>query len=324
MKKGQKKSKPTKHLYNAAFQTMMTESDLLAISLINEMFGTSIPANTELLSLQNEMHLMGREKRITDSIRQAADNKTRFHIECESTPGDTGILIRVFEYSSKKALEWSRIEGNTLHIRYPMSGVLFLRDTKNTPSSMQMMIEEPGSGETLTLPVAVLKVSDYTLDDIFDRNLWFLLPFYTFNYWKKLKSTVSERIVQTEDDILTDLERIHHRLQELNDSGKMDSHNRYMLQEFTVQIAKAVAKNSERIQKGADEIMGKEYLDYPGRDSWIAGRKIGLEKGLEKGLEEGREKEREDILKELIDDGTITAEKADSIRKRRKVKVAVL
>ncbi|MBR1874209.1 MAG: hypothetical protein IJ807_04835, partial [Eubacterium sp.] len=86
--------------YDDAFRTMITDSSILAISLINTMFGEHIDPSATMITLQNEVYLATGKKKITDSHIQIEGVNHFFHIECESISGDSGILVRLFEYDS--------------------------------------------------------------------------------------------------------------------------------------------------------------------------------------------------------------------------------
>ena len=63
--------------------------------------------------------------------------------------------------------------------------MLLLRTTKNTPDQMKIRIVVPG-GKSVSYPVPTIKVQDYTLEEIYQKNLLFLLPFYLMTYDRNL------------------------------------------------------------------------------------------------------------------------------------------
>ena len=111
MKQNEKK-KSSGNPYDAVFRTMITDSSRFAISLINEMFGKNIPRDAEMISYQNEMFLADNEERISDSNRQFGEDNIHYHTECESVAGDSGILVRLFEYGSKITFITGRLRFN--------------------------------------------------------------------------------------------------------------------------------------------------------------------------------------------------------------------
>ncbi|MCD7751063.1 MAG: hypothetical protein LUI10_04895 [Lachnospiraceae bacterium] len=89
------------------------------------------------------------------------------------------MLVRIFEYSTQEALAAAELTKDALHVTIPQSGVLFLRSNSNTPDRMQVCIDTPGGA--VTFDVRVLKTKEYTIDEIFEKNLLMLIPFYIFS-----------------------------------------------------------------------------------------------------------------------------------------------
>ena len=124
------------------------------------------------------------QKRITDSsfsIISADNSEDKYIFECQSSK-DATMLIRIFEYITQEALDSGKIDNYQLTVTIPNAAILFLRSNKNTPNAMNIVINTPGGSVSFNVPV--LKVQSYSLEQIFDKNLLFLLPFYIFNLEK--------------------------------------------------------------------------------------------------------------------------------------------
>ena len=65
------------------------------------------------------------------------------------------------------AIDSAVIDSNRLIIKFPNSAVLYLRSNSNTPDIMQVQIETPGG--SIYYDVHVIKINNYTIDDIFDK-----------------------------------------------------------------------------------------------------------------------------------------------------------
>ena len=63
---------------------------------------------------------------------------------------------------------------------FPHTAVLYLRDTKKTPDRMLVQIEVPGDSARYYVPIA--KIVKYSIDEIFEKKLYILIPFYIFTY----------------------------------------------------------------------------------------------------------------------------------------------
>ncbi len=284
--------------YDDIFRTLITYGDTLAARLTNEMFSEHIDVNARCEPLQNEVFLADNRKRIMDSHLRFEKIQYIFHMECESIAGDAAILIRLFEYDASVALCHARYDDDKLYVTFPKTGVLYLRDTANTPDVMQMVVESPTERKPLIIDVPVMKVSSYTLDDIIDRELWFLFPFYIFNFEKRLKSSSVDRIREVENEVIEYIQDTEDELKRLIDEQKIDAYTHGLLRRMMIKAILELAGSSEAIRKGAETIMGGRLLDFEENDILNRGREEGLEKGRELGHEErDREKIQDMLLK---------------------------
>ena len=171
--------------YDDVFKTLLNDCSRLFIPVINEAFHESYTGDEKIALLQNE-HLLNRqggeqEKRITDSLAMIGDDiYKQYHCECETNPDNT-VAIRLFEYDTGIAINNSRIEGNKLIITFPKTAVLFLRSNSNTPDEMVTRIEAM-NGKALEYTIPVMKVKNYNVNEIFEKKLLFLIPFYIFSH----------------------------------------------------------------------------------------------------------------------------------------------
>lgn len=91
--------------YDDAYRTMLEKCSSLVLPVINELFGEDYCGDEEVVLNQNELFITTPDEksveRITDSSMQVVttDRKSRYHIECQSTP-DQSILIRTSDGQS--------------------------------------------------------------------------------------------------------------------------------------------------------------------------------------------------------------------------------
>ena len=179
--------------YDDAFRTMETKCDDLLIPFVNHIFGEKYDKSAVIKRLRNEEYIEhsdnSLEKRVTDSSFEIKfqDISKRYHLECESSRYDGSILVRIFEYDSQIARTDSDGDHIRVRFRFPHSGLLILRRSKNTPETAIIELEMPNGKET-SYEIPVLRMWDYSIDDIFANKLYMLIPFYIFNYEGKLKS----------------------------------------------------------------------------------------------------------------------------------------
>ena len=171
----------TDFAYDDAFRTMTVKCNDLLLPFLNYKFGEHYDNTAEVIRGGNE-HLIDRgiqanEKRINDNLVQVNMNGVtkKYHTECESSVDDGTILIRMFEYDAQIALEDRTYKDFCLKVSFPHAAVLFLRSKKKLPDEMQIVMDTPGG--SCSYPVKVVCVNSFTIDAIFDNQLFFLLPF---------------------------------------------------------------------------------------------------------------------------------------------------
>ena len=170
----------------------MNDCVRLLLPVINEIFGKNYTGREKIVFHPNE-HFINQQdgneqKRITDSSFSIISGRQedKYIFECQSTADNT-MLIRIFEYITQEALDSGKILKHKLIVTIPNAAVLFLRTKKDTPDAMNIVIHTPGG--TVDFDVPIMKVNSYSLAQIFEKDLYFLLPFYIFNLEKKTGKT---------------------------------------------------------------------------------------------------------------------------------------
>ena len=116
----------------------------------------------------------------TDSYFLIADKA--YHIECQST-SDSSMIIRMIEYDFSISLESLRLEDGKYRMYFPNSCILFLRGNAGRKMlSIEMVMPD---GSTTEYKVSAIYVGHYTKNEILQKKLFFLLPFYIMRYEKK-------------------------------------------------------------------------------------------------------------------------------------------
>lgn len=167
-------------IFDDVFRTMIEKMPYLAVPLINEVFHTSYPEDVKITQLRNE-HQQEDGEIITDSCLLIG--RKMYHIECQSTD-DMTMVIRMIEYDFAIGIEHAEKQGRRYRIEFPKSCVLFLRSSENTPDYLETDVVFP-DGNTYLYSIPAIKMTDYTKDSIFEKNLLMLLPFYIMRYEKK-------------------------------------------------------------------------------------------------------------------------------------------
>lgn len=253
--------------YDDVFRTLLNDCKQLIFPVLNEIFGENYSGNEDIKFSQNEIYLTQQdgeqEKRITDSCFIIRDDKKvmRYHLECESNP-DRSIIVRIFEYDAQIALNDREQEGYRLKVNFPHTAVIALRASGKMPESMSVEINTPGGSVEYDVPV--LKTQVYSLDEIFDKNLLFLLPFYIFSYEKQFKKYDADESQMAE--MVESLKLIVKRLGDLIQDGKLDQYTAQTLIFCFNKVAKSLAVDHANVLKGVDDVMGGKILEYEAKD----------------------------------------------------------
>ena len=279
--------------YDDVFRTLLTDCSSLIIPVINEAFGEHYSENEAVEPEPNE-HFLNRqdgeqEERVTDSCFWIL--KKRYHVECQSTLDNT-MIVRMFEYDSQIALTHHELEDQVLTVRFPESAVMYLRHNSKTADEMQIRILTRGGEVSYGIPV--MKVQNYSLDEIFEKRLLFLLPFYLFRYEKQFREMDSSE--QKLEPLKNDYERIRQHLMGLEEAGQLTSYSKVLIVDMIYKVMENLAVRYPIVQKGVRAVMGGKVLDHEAKrikqsgveEGWKEGRIEGRKEGRIEGRAEGR------------------------------------
>ena len=169
--------------FDDAYKTIQEKYPSLLIPLVNEQFHTKYELSEPVVNLGQESHGVDGTI-IADSVFRIRNRV--YHVECQSNPDGT-IVIRMLEYDFYIALKEAVKDADGFyHVRMPQSCILYLRHNSDTPKE-EAVILEFANGEKIIYRVPVIKAQEYSVDEIFKKNLLILLPFYVLRYEKERK-----------------------------------------------------------------------------------------------------------------------------------------
>ena len=239
---------------------------------MNEVFQKKHGENEKVTVLNNEFYITGEDgkqkERITDS--NFIIGKTCYHFECQSTSDGT-IVVRVFEYGSQIAIRDSSIENNVLTVSFPNTAILYLRQTKNTPNYMDICIKVPEDSCNYRVPV--MKVQNYSLEEIFEKKLFFLIPFHIFAYEKNFPEYEADEVKLVE---LTNVYvHLAERLNNCADAGIISEYEKGTVIAMSKKVLEALTVKYSKVREGVGKIMGGKILDYEAKDILNRGKAEG-------------------------------------------------
>ena len=284
--------------YDDVFRTLLNDCSSLIIPVINEVFGEAYSGKEEIVFAQNE-HFLNRqdgeeEERITDTSFKIVGRETRkYHLECQSSP-DNSMLIRFFEYDTQIALDDGVRSGNVLTVTFPHSAVLFLRCNSRTPDEMKIRMITPGG--TVEYRIFVMKSRNYTIGEIFEKELLLLIPFYIFSH-EHLFGEYEQDETKLEL-LISEYKEIRSHLEELSKRQVISEYAKCTIVDMSNKVVENLAGKYDSVRKGVKAVMGGKVLEYEAKTIRDEGMKEGMEKGMEKGMVKGI-KGTVDILKNL-------------------------
>ena len=253
-------------IYDGAFRTILNDCRKLVIPVINEIFGENYTGNEKIEFFPNE-HFIDQQdesdkKRITDTNFRITGTETKkYHLECESSYPDGKITIRLFEYDTQIALDEGEITEETLTVTFPNTAVLYLRTRKKTPDKMKYVIVTPGG--TVQYDIPVMKVQSYTLDDIFEKRLLMLIPFYIFSHENSLQeyNDNSQKLA----NLKSEYKKILEKLDNLEKQRIIGAFDKRTIIELSNDVVKEIAQKYKNVQKGIGDIMGGALIETEAR-----------------------------------------------------------
>lgn len=265
--------------YDDVFRTLLNDCTALVIPVINEVFMEQYTGGERVIFSPNE-HFLNRQdgkeaERITDTcFIIKGDKAKKYHLECQST-SDSSMLVRMFEYDTQIALDDGEIQGYVLRAAFPNSAVLFLRCDHSTPEQMQIRIETPGGNLSYSIPV--MKAQRYTIEEIFEKKLLFLIPFNIFSHESRFAEYNKDE--KKLEYLLREYEEIKGRLEHLVRRKAISEYTKCIITDMSNKVLESIARNYEHIREGVKSVMGGKVLDYEAKTIWNEGKMEGKIEG---------------------------------------------
>ena len=274
-----KKDNETLHntIYDDVFRTIVDKMPKLLIPVINEVFHTDYSQDEEIVFLKNENYSTD-GKVVTDTCMVI--RKHMYHIECQSRP-DTHMEIRMIEYDFLVALNNAKKVADEYVMELPRSATLYLRHTKKTPDFLKVTLLIPDARNTanvrkVTYETPVVKVQEYTKEEIFKKDLVAFLPYYIMRYEKQLPTINNDKeqlqaLLKEYGEIRDELSA---ELQENQDSALYID-----LIKLILRISDYFLASEEEVKKGVADVMGGTVLQ-------LESERL-LAEGITQGISEG-------------------------------------
>ena len=162
---------------------------------------------------------------------------------------------------------------------------------------MNIIIEVPGDGCTYKVPV--MKVQCYSIEEIFKKKLYFLIPFYIFTYENDFKE------YDTNEEKLKELTNIYadlmERLKQVSREGVINEVIKGTITDMSKKVLIHISKQYSNVKEKVGAIMGGQILEYEAKTIYRSGHEAGGDKAsklYELLIQDGRRDEMEKALKD--------------------------
>ena len=278
------------NIYDGAFRTILNDCRKLIIPVINEIFKEHYTGEEEIHFFPNEHFLDQQDaadkERITDTNFQIIGRIVKkYHLECESSLPDGKITIRLFEYDAQIALDEGEVTEETLTVTFPNTAVMYLRAYKKTPDKMKYVIITPGG--TVQYDVPIMKVQSYSLDEIFEKRLLMLIPFYIFSHEKSFSEYNNNELKL--EELKAEYRIILERLDDLEKQGIIGAFDKRTIIELSSDVIREIARKYENVQKGIGAMMRGPLIQTEARTI--------LNRGISQGISETKKETALRMLK---------------------------
>ena len=223
------------------------------------------------------------------------------------------MIVRMFEYDTQIALDAGEVVQGTLTVEFPHSAVLYLRHNSRTPDAMTVRIKTPG-GE-ISYQVLVMKTQQYTLDEIFEKKLLFLIPFYIFTHESRFEEY--ENNAEKRELLRSEVMEIMEKLEQMAFAGEISEYEKCTLVDMSRKIVEKITAKYENVRKEMTSIMGGKVLEYEA--------KTILQSGIRQGKIEGKIEGKIASIMELLEEhGTVPDGLRTCIQEEKDMEVLML
>ena len=156
------------------------------------------------------------------------------------------------------ALDAGEVVQGALIVEFPHSAVLYLRHNSRTPDAMTVRIKTPG-GE-ISYQVLVMKTQQYTIDEVFEKRLLFLIPFYIFTHESRFAEY--ENDADKRELLRREVMEIMEKLEQMALAGEISEYEKCTIIDMTRKVVEKITAKYENVRKEVTSVMGGKVLEY--------------------------------------------------------------
>ena len=208
------------------------------------------------------------------------------------------------------ALDAGEVVQGALIVEFPHSAVLYLRHNSRTPDAMTVRIKTPG-GE-ISYQVLVMKTQQYTIDEVFEKRLLFLIPFYIFTHESRFAEY--ENDADKRELLRREVMGVMEKLEQMALAGEIREYEKCTIVDMTRKVVEKITAKYENVRKEVTSVMGGKVLEYEA--------KTILQSGINTGKIEGKIEGKIDSILELLEEhGNVSEELRACIQEEKDMEV---
>ena len=126
---------------------------------------------------------------------------------------------------------------------------------------MKYVIVTPGG--TVQYDIPIMKVQKYSLDDIFEKRLLMLIPFYIFSHENSFPEYNNNG--QKLEELKAEYQFILEKLDELEQQGVIGAFDKRTIIELSGDVVKEIAQKYKNVQEGVGGMMSGALIETSAR-----------------------------------------------------------
>jgi len=214
----------------------------------------------------------------------------------------------MIEYDFHIALDAATGDDGKWEMSFPRSTIVYLRKAgKNAAKWETVQVKMPDGG-TWNYRVPVVRAQEFSKQELFEKQLLLLVPFYIFRYermFAKLEEDAAAR-----EAFLADLRDLRDRLEKVRTTdARMERAYREVYERLDY-VCRHFLQKRTKLKQEVSAIMGGRILETKALDAWDAGMEKGRKEGMEKGMEKGKKNGQVSAIRKLMEKMKYTAEQA--------------
>ena len=148
---------------------------------------------------------------------------------------------------------------------------------------MKYVIVTPGG--TVQYDIPIMKVQTYSLDDLFEKRLLLLIPFYIFSHESNFPEYNSNE--QKLKELKAEYQVILERLDVLEQQEIIGAFDKRTIIELSGDVIREIAKKYDNVQKGVGDMMSGALIETEARTILNQGISQGISQGINQGISQG-------------------------------------